>query len=425
MEQKKLKSFGIILGLILILTVSGKSILYSQTLDGTWQENTYNISLILATDGQYQLQYPNGRSQGRYQFNGQMLCLQDMSGTPPVCYSLVKLSIDTLILRDATGVMMNYHRQRGSQQDSTPSGQQDTRDYVTKNPGAAAILAQKGNYTLTNNHFLAGLGILQFVIGQTVKPIELQELKTKLVEEFQLAPTEVLRQLESLGNSLAAIHKASDPVRIGLARQEIFSALYLATLPLKEMEKPLMVQIMNRYIKVLAYDAVNKLVLTDKDALGMINYLAFNSQLLGQEMQVTPSVQQSVISDLVNRFPTMSVEQKRLLCSASLIWQLIETNWNRMTMQQRQQYKNAFVSHMGKQASSYPSSPTGTGYPASSTTTKSSNSSKSALEQMREYNARQSMLRMMNRMNMNSHALSLNIIENIGGTGNYWKVIDY
>ena len=30
-------------------------------------------------------------------------------------------------------------------------------------------------------------------------------------------------------------------------------------------------------------------------------------------------------------------------------------------------------------------------------------------------------------MNMNtlSHATSLNIIENIGGTGDYWKVVDY
>ena len=44
---------------------------------------------------------------------------------------------------------------------------------------------------------------------------------------------------------------------------------------------------------------------------------------------------------------------------------------------------------------------------------------------MRDYQARQSMFQMMNDMNMNSHALSLNIIENIGGTGNYWNVVDY
>jgi hypothetical protein len=31
----------------------------------------------------------------------------------------------------------------------------------------------------------------------------------------------------------------------------------------------------------------------------------------------------------------------------------------------------------------------------------------------------------MNDMSLNNHALSLNIIENIGGTGNYWSVVDY
>ena len=43
----------------------------------------------------------------------------------------------------------------------------------------------------------------------------------------------------------------------------------------------------------------------------------------------------------------------------------------------------------------------------------------------RDYNSRRQMFNMMNNMNMNSHALSMNIIENIGGTGNYWEVVDY
>jgi hypothetical protein len=34
-------------------------------------------------------------------------------------------------------------------------------------------------------------------------------------------------------------------------------------------------------------------------------------------------------------------------------------------------------------------------------------------------------MKMMNEMNMNTHATSLNIIENTGGTGNYWSVVDY
>jgi hypothetical protein len=113
----------------------------------------------------------------------------------------------------------------------------------------------------------------------------------------------------------------------------------------------------------------------------------------------------------------MPIEQKRLLCTASLIWQLLESNWNRMTPAQKQQYKSAYFSQSGQKTPAYQPPQTGGSYTPSS--------AKSPAEQMREYNARQNMYRMMNEMNMNSHALSLNIIENIGGTGNYWNVVDY
>jgi hypothetical protein len=117
----------------------------------------------------------------------------------------------------------------------------------------------------------------------------------------------------------------------------------------------------------------------------------------------------------------MPLEQKRLLASASLIWDLLESNWNRLTPAQKQQYKSAYYSQIGQNNQSYQTYNqtynAGSGYQSSS--------SKSTADMMREQRAKQHMFRMMNEMNMNSHALSLNIIENIGGTGNYWSVVDY
>jgi hypothetical protein len=406
-----LKSNIILLMVILLMLVFSTGNLLGQSLAGTWAESKYNVKMILSADGTYTLQYPNGQSRGRYSLTGQTFCMQDASGTNPVCYTVVNFSGNGLVLRDVNGLVLNYQRQGGGG--------------ISKGVTAGGeILAQKGGYTLTNGHFNAGLGILQFIIGQSVKPSEVQELKNKLVEEFHQAPAEVLQQLNSMGKSLQTIRSATDPVRIGLARQELFAALYKATMNFKEADKPLMIQVMNRYIKVLAFDPTTNLLLTNKDAEGMLNYLAFNSELMGQKVHLTDAVLRSAMTDMAKQFAAMPLEQKRLLCSASLIWELLESNWNRLTPAQKQQYKSAYYSQIGQNTQSYQtynqtynSGSSGSGYQSSS--------KKSAADMMREHRAKQHMFQMMNEMNMNTHATSLNIIENIGGTGNYWSVVDY
>jgi hypothetical protein len=404
------KSNSVLLMVILSMLVFSTGNLLGQSLAGTWAESKYNVKMILSSDGTYTLQYPNGQSRGQYSLNGQTFCMQDASRTNPVCYTVVNFTGNGLVLRDVNGLVLNYQRQGTGG--------------VSKSSTGGDTLAQKGGYTLTNGHFNVGLGILQFIIGQSVKPPEVQELKNKLIEEFHQAPTEVIRQLNSMGKSLQTIRSATDPVRIGLARQELFAALYKATMNFKEADKPLMIRVMTRYIKVLAFDPANNLLLTNKDANGMLNYLAFNSELMGQEVYLTDAVRRAIMTDLVNRFAAMSLEQKQLLCSASLIWELLESNWNRLTPAQKQQYKSAYYSQIGQNSQSYQSY-NQTYNPGSSGSGYQSSSQKSTADMMREHRAKQHMFQMMNEMNMNSHALSLNIIENIGGTGNYWSVVDY
>ena len=404
------KSNIVFLMVTLSMLVFSTGNLLGQSLAGTWAESKYNVKMILSADGTYTLQYPNGQSRGRYSLNGQTFCMRDASGTNPVCYTVVNFTGNGLVLRDVNGLVLNYQRQGGGG--------------VSKSGTGGETLAQKGGYTLTNGHFNAGLGILQFIIGQSVKPSEVQELKAKLIEEFHQAPAEAIRQLNSMGKSLQTIRSATDPVRIGLARQELFAALYKATMNFKEADKPLMIRVMNRYIKVLAFDPANNLLLTNKDANGMLNYLAFNSELMGQKVYLTDAVRHSAMTDMAKQFAAMPIEQKQLLCSASLIWELLESNWNRLTPAQKQQYKSAYYSQIAQNTQSYQTynQTYNTGSPGSGY---KSSSKKSAADMMREHRAKQHMFQMMNEMNMNSHALSLNIIENIGGTGNYWSVVDY
>ncbi len=392
---------------------------------GTWVDSQYNITLTLNADYTYTIQYPQGRSQGRFGVNGQQFCMQDSSGTQQVCYTVLNYTGNLMVLRDNQGVTMNFQRQGAASGPAMPQSQPKAAAPPAQQ-GTGAVLAQKDGHTLTDTQFHYGLGILQFIIGQSVTPTEVNQLKAKLLEEFNQQPAAVLNQLNGLGQSLQKVRAVSDPATIGVTRQALYTALYQATAAMREDQKPLLIQVMNRYIKALAMDAANGLILTNKDVDGMINYLAFNSQLAGQKVNLTRSLRDSVTAELVKNFPAMALQQKQLLCSASLLWQVLETNWSRLSAAQKQQYKNAYLAQMQQTAAAQSPASYNTGQQYNNTGSGSqTGSKKSLIDQQAEFQARQNMFTMMNNMNLQSHATSLNIIENMGGTGNYWEVVDY
>ena len=386
--------------------------LYAQNIAGKWRDNQYNINLELNISGSYSLQFPNGQSTGRFGINGNVFWMQDASGVQPVYYTIITLTDNLIILQDANGLRLNYQRQRlqVSSQPAPSVYQPNTSSSPTR------TLASKNGFNLTNIHIDTGVGLIQFIIGQKITPAEVKELEAQSIIEFNQNPAYFIQEINSLAQSLQTLRSFTEPVRIGLARQQLFTALYQASYQMQESDKPLMIQVMNRYIKVLAHDPANGLVLTDKDAEGMTKYLAFNSELLGQPVALSPQLVESVAAELAGNFFSMPMEQKQLLCSASLIWQLLETNWNQLSPGQKEQYKSSFQAQVAQNfnTSGYTYSPP----PATS-------GRSTTADAMRDYQARQHMMQMMNEMNMNTNALSLNIIENIGGTGNYWSVVDY
>ena len=401
-------SFFIIAASFLLLFMSGTRELSGQSLAGKWRDLQYNVFMELSSQGTYAIQYPQGKSTGRFGVNGNVFWMQDFSGAPPVYYTIVQYTGNLLVLKDVNNLTLNYQRQ-------TAQSQPAPTPLPSTSSSPARTLASKDGYTLTSHHIDTGIGLIQFIIGQAIKASEKEELEAQSIKEFNIDPSYFIKEIDSLTQSLQTIRSFTDPVRIGLTRQQLFAALYQATYQMNEADKPLMIQVMNRYIKVLAFDPSNSLVLTDKDTEGMMKYLAFNSELMGQPVILTDALKQSMFSEMVKNFYVMPLKQKQLLCSASLIWQLLEVNWNQLTPAQRDQFKSAFQTQI---AQNYQP-------PNDSYTTPPANQNYSTADSMRDYRARQNMMSMMNQMNMDSHALSLNIIENIGGTGNYWSVVDY
>ncbi|MCP5108453.1 MAG: hypothetical protein GY950_34025, partial [bacterium] len=176
--------FATVLMVFFMVVIFGTGYLAAQSATGTWLESRFNIKLELFDNGTYRIHHSNQVGQGRYSVNGNNFCLYDQSGTGTVCYTVTGYNATRMVLRDVNGVVMDFSRQQ-----STPSQPQQTAPLPssgprpgdkTRNVPPGQVLAQKGQFTLTGEHFNIGIGLTQFIIGQAVKPSEKEELKAKL-----------------------------------------------------------------------------------------------------------------------------------------------------------------------------------------------------------------------------------------------------
>ncbi len=369
--------------------------LISQEAHGTWNNAQYNLQMTLNRDGTYSFTGPYGSSAGRWGAQGSTFWMQDYSGQT-VYYTVALYNQTQLNLVDANGVSLHYTRKTGA---------------------SGSVLLEYSGHSLTTKHLNTAIGIIEFIIGQEIKAIEKEELTASAKEEFPLNPAEWLRQVSSLQESLDKLKQLQDPVHIGMARQMLVAEFYKAVLPVKEEEKPLLIRMINRYVKVLAFDEANTLALTDKDVDAMIDYMEFNNQMAGVNRRFTIAERKAFTEELSGKFKTMPVEEKRFLCSANFIWKLVQANYQQLGSASRNQFQQQYsTAHAGrwKQDKDFQAF-----------------SNLSQAEQQvwlqqksRENLANQNMYTMMNNMATQNHAVMLNTIENFGGTGNYWEVVN-
>jgi hypothetical protein len=282
------------------------------------------------------------------------------------------------------------------------------------------VLSEKDGLKLTEDHVRAGVGIIQFVIGGKIKDAEVAELTRTLVQEFGQSPQFVLQQMEGMKQPLAQLNSMTDPLQVGTIRQGILSAFHKATLNVREKDKPLLIQIINRHVKVLAYDPANELVLTDHDADGFLKFQQFCYQLAGLGFDVTEQQRQQFIASVQRDFPTLPVEQKRFLCSARVAWEVTEAYWVRVfNDQQRAQMQAAFAQRASQLLAPKPGAgqpgTTGTGfqYPPGWSTMNRSQQQATFRKMMNDNWAEQNINSMLYRSCLDSHVLGITIASSI------------
>ncbi len=272
---------------------------------GHWYASQYGWEMELKEDGSYVF----AQSVGTYWTQGNMIYFKDATSGIVTPYSW-QISGDALRFLDVNSVPIDFIR----------------------------VLPQAGGYQLTQNDINAYIDVLQFIINQPLSNFERQELTEQLIEEFQTYPQQFITDSRSLAETRDKMYQITDPIQIGLIRQSLVVAFYKATKDTLASELPLFIQLMNRYVQVLAFDETNDLILTNKDLDALLEYSAFIYQLnTGEQLNWTYSAIESTKTDVLRRFPTLSQEEKQFYCSMSIIWGFFRYIWEMASVIQRSQ----------------------------------------------------------------------------------------
>lgn len=296
------------------------STLSAETIVGRWSAPDLGIEMVLNPD----FSYTFGMSAGRYTITGNTIYFQDRTSGGATVYMFF-LDRDILRFIDINGVPINFVRVPGQ----ASSG---------RAAGSGAVLAKQGGYTLTEGDVTAGIGVLQFIINGRVTDAERSALTEQSKKEFSINPEGFLKELQSLAVSRAMLSQVTDPIQVGLLRQALIVAFYQAAKNRSAAELPLFVQVMNRYVQVLAYDEPNRLALTNKDLDAFFDYTSFLYELnTGKIVTWSLSVRDSVRTDLIDRFPVLHLQEKQFYCGMGIIWNYFQYAWKSAAEAQRRQ----------------------------------------------------------------------------------------
>ncbi len=284
-------------------------------------------------------------------------------------------------------------------------------------------LAEKGNYALTEQHDQFYVNLVQFVVGENIKKSEVGEIRTQAINEFNTNPQAFFTELNQFYTFMSQLYKQTDPLKIANGRMFFIGQFYKVTQATAKKDLPPLVKVSNRYIKVLHYNPQTQIALTNKDIEAVLNYLDFNRQLSGYA-GLSYAEKRTFKQHIPNYFSQLPAQQQAVFVIMPIVWKIMEGQWGRLTLQQKQQ---VVAQHRAKnmQQNSPQNQGNSGGYyqnqQAPRNQTSQGNSSSPYLNQLK-LQQRQQLFNTMQNMNENSYMTSMNIIENMGGTGNYWEM---
>lgn len=265
----------------------------------------------------------------------------------------------------------------------------------TKFPG---VLATAQGVNLTEGDVRAHVALFEFLVMAEASDKDEKALQADAVKRFQGAPALMRKDLDELHVTMKSLSALSDPGDVMTARTRLLAAFHAARAAIPQAERPVLIDRLFERVGVAATDAEKGTLLTDADADGFISWLQRMAALSGGK-KLGAKEKRQLRAEMVKGFATLSAEEQLLLASGALL----DTYWGAVIAKLTPEQKRQILDQAkGQAAASQPAAPAPQGGKGIDP----------------------SVYKIMSDMSLQSHATSMNIIEGIGGSGNYWEVVD-
>jgi hypothetical protein len=398
----------------------------AQSVAGKWYNSDYSITMILNEDASYELYNAQNAltESGQFGIQQQYFLLQSAQTGLTTTYQILGYDGKQFNFFDpSSNVQFNFQRQQAATQPLSDVG--------------GRSLATKDGIELKQGHVDVYVRMMEFVVGQSLSTSDKSNIQRTCLEGFNENPAVQIQDAMSVRNSMSQIYALTDIGQISTARLMFISEFHKNWGQIQSTE---LGRLLKKYAPVETYDANTGLALTRKDLDGFIDFIDFMNSTVGGAQGMSMADKNSYKKQIVQNFATIGQEQQASVCMGSLLNNVMRENWKNMSYQQREQLKQQLL---GQPAYSY--TPPETYNEDNWMSGFEDNNWKPSpeLEALRnkvnngtatdadfvnykaELDAQNMFFQTMNNMNTMSHVTSLNIIENMGGTGNYWETVDY
>lgn len=275
-------------------------------------------------------------------------------------------------------------------------------------------LATKDGYKLMTADVDVYVKTLEFVIGQKIKPAEIQKLRAEAISGFNNNPANALNETKQVKSMIEQIYRITNPIKIAEGRILFLSELYKLAQSTPQKEWSSVLKIQNRYIKVLKYNPQTGLLLTDKDIEAFLNFIDFTRKLNGDALLSTTD-KIEFRQALPEHYAELSTEQQALFALMPILWEIVGGQWNKLTQQQQKRAISQFKTQTNLAGKTQSITPT-----ALPTTASRQPSLNKNLTAQQKILRKRMVYQMMSNMSRSQHLTTMNILENIGGSGDYW-----
>jgi hypothetical protein len=269
------------------------------------------------------------------------------------------------------------------------------------------VLAQSQGYQLKESDLVPAIYFLNFLVQGQISQQEMVYLAQSSATEFQQNPAAFMNELQTLNQSIARAQTVTDPLKLGEFRQTIIGEFFAAAQNVPQQQMPAMLQVLFKNAPVLAFDPNTKVALTTQDLQASMLYLqelySYQGQNLDQQ-QVNQMAYQ-----LAQNFQQLDRPTQNFLASGCVVLAVFRANIAKMNQAQQQALAQSYQQQNANYQPSY--QPQQAYQPSTS----------AAGKQWENWHNQQSMQIMQDTMNQN-HVTMMNVIENMGGSDNYWTL---